>query len=230
MTVQRGERRVQKPRSGRAGVTTESRGQSVANALRRDIVRGRFQPGERITEEQLGECYSVSRVPVREALRVLEAEGFLEIAPYKGVTVARPDPEEAADLFAVREVVEGLTAARAASRRTPEDLTVLNTILELGNSAMKMGRLEDLPGLNTQIHLRIADIGGSTTLSSLWKQLSSKIEWLYAAGVESRARNSWSEHVEIVAAIEAGDAAAASKQMRAHVANSRKSHLLRRFS
>ena len=70
---------------------SESRGQSVANALRRDIVRGRFQPGERVTEEQLSHIYMVSRVPVREALRVLESEGFVDVAAYKGVTIASPD-------------------------------------------------------------------------------------------------------------------------------------------
>ena len=90
--------------------------QRVQDEIRRDIIFGVLPAGTRITEASLAAKYGISRVPVREALRALEAEGFVESKPYAGSTVSAIPVEDADDLFAVREALESATARRAAKR------------------------------------------------------------------------------------------------------------------
>ncbi len=187
-------------------------------------MRGRFRPGQRLTEEVLGELYAVSRVPVREALRVLEVEGFVTIAPYKGVRVSIITAADADDLFTVRETVERLTARRAAGNCSPTDLAVLEDLLQRGAAAERAGDISEDARLNTLLHQHIASMSGNSSLQRMLAQLSAKLEWLYTVDVRHRA-NSWQEHREIVAAIAAGDALRADGLMRAHVLLSRASYL-----
>jgi DNA-binding GntR family transcriptional regulator len=89
---------------------------SVCTAIRDDIVNGVFARGSRLTEEQLARRYGVSRVPVREALRTLESEGFVTTRRHVGAYVAEPTDQEAADWLEMRTLLEPLGAARAAAR------------------------------------------------------------------------------------------------------------------
>lgn len=108
--------------------------QSVCTAIRDDIVSGVFERGSRLTEELLARRYGVSRVPVREALRTLESEGFVVTRRHAGACVAEPTEREAADLLEVRMLLEPLGAARAAQRRTEAHLKVLRGLVRLGQS------------------------------------------------------------------------------------------------
>ena len=87
----------------------------VLAELRQRIINGDYLPGERLTEDRLAEDFGVSRNPVREALRVVEAEGFVVIVPRRGAVVAIPESGTIADMFAVRERLEA--AGRPAGRR-----------------------------------------------------------------------------------------------------------------
>src|SRR3954468_19834720 len=91
---------------------------AVCTAIRDDIISGYFPPGSRLTEELLAQRYGVSRVPVREALRTLESEGFVRTRKHAGASVAEPTEQEAADLLEIRGLLEPLGTARAAQRRT----------------------------------------------------------------------------------------------------------------
>src|SRR3569833_1070557 len=82
----------------------------VTAELRRLILQGELLPGERLVEDRLAERLGVSRNPVREAIRVLAAEGFVEVTPRRGAAVSRLSPEEAEELFDVRMALEGLSA------------------------------------------------------------------------------------------------------------------------
>lgn len=89
------------------------------------------------------------------------------------------------------------------------------------------GVLDPLVALNGQIHLRIAELSGSATLTRLLRQLSWKIEWLYAAEVQPRGKRLWPDHRVVVGAIDAGDGERAAALMAAHVRESRIGYLLR---
>ena len=211
----------------------------VQDAIRADIVLGTLPPGSRITESSLAVKYGTSRVPVREALHALEAEGFVESKPYAGSRVCEIPAADAEDLFAIREVLEAAIARRAAERAlaqfsaaTPyEDWAPtrrrLARILDAGDAAVDAGRLEPLPGLNGLFHLGLAELSASTSLTVLLNQISRKIEWLYAADVHSRGKRLWSDHRTIMAAIDAGDARHANLLMKDHVSEARSGYVSR---
>jgi DNA-binding GntR family transcriptional regulator len=192
--------------------------QEAVRAVREDIIRGVFAPGERLTEDALATRYGVSRVPVREALRVLEAEGFVEAKPYVGVFVRELSEAEAEDLLELRSVVEPMCAARAARNRTPEQLGRLKELLNLGWDAVHDGRLTEVPRLNSRFHEVIAEASGSEVLGQMIRQLSQKIAWVYAVELPRRAEDSWREHEEILEALAAGDADRASALLAEHIA------------
>jgi DNA-binding GntR family transcriptional regulator len=218
---------------------------SVVDAVRADIVQGVLQPGTRITEAALAERYGVSRVPVREALRGLEAEGFVESRPNVGSRVAEIPFDEADDLFAVREALEISTARRAAGRARArfgggDDEAAgggdadddwrrvrrsLEQLLDEGDAAVARGDLDRLVDLNERFHIGIAELSRSSTLATLLRQLSRKIEWLYALDEFSRGKRLWPDHRVILAAIDAGDADRAAELMGRHVRESRVGYL-----
>ena len=113
---------------------------SVCTAIRDDIVAGVYERGGRLTEELLARRYGVSRVPVREALRTLEAEGFVVTRRHAGACVAEPTEQEAADLLEMRMLLEPLGAARAAQRRTEAHLKVLRGLVRLGQERARQGQ------------------------------------------------------------------------------------------
>lgn len=96
----------------------------VQDALREAILDLRFAPGERLVERNLCAQLGVSRTVVREVLRFLEAEGFVEITP-TGPAVRTIRPEEAEEVYEIRALLEGMAAAACAERATPEDLQTL---------------------------------------------------------------------------------------------------------
>lgn len=222
----------------------EAAPQRVLEAIRRDIIFGALLPGVRVTEAALAAKYGVSRVPVREALRALEAEGFVDSRPYAGSTVAEVPLDDAEDLFAVRGVIEA-TIARRAARRAAEQFApgarsgpdaewwtarrIISEVLDDGDRAVQAGALRDLPELNNRFHLGVAELSGSTSLAALLRQISGKIEWLYAADVDNRGKQSWGEHRLIMAAIDSGNVVDAERLMAGHVSSSHEGYM-ERFS
>lgn len=215
--------------------------QRVQDRIRRDIIFGALPPGTRITEAALATKYGISRVPVREALRTLEAEGFVESKPYAGSTVSQIPVDDAEDLFFVREALESATARRAARRAAAQfdsgapslewwqARKVLAGVLDAGDAAVAEGALDQLPELNIRFHLGVAELSGSASLTALLRQISGKIEWLYATDVDTRGKESWGEHRSIMAAVDAGNPDEAERLMAQHVRQSRQSYL-NRFS
>jgi DNA-binding GntR family transcriptional regulator len=194
---------------------------AVSRAIRDDIIRGVHAPGTRLAEEALSARYGVSRVPVREALRTLEAEGFVHSRPYAGVVVAELDDAEAEDLLEIRSRLEPLGAARAAVRHTPEQLGRMKELLALADDALAAGRLAELARLNSRFHEVLAQASGSRTLTQLVTQLSWKIAWVYTVELPRRAEDSWREHREIVKALESGDPDKAARVVTRHIAQAR---------
>jgi DNA-binding GntR family transcriptional regulator len=177
----------------------------VAAELRRLILAGRWAPGDRLIETQVADELGVSRNPVREALRSLEAEGFVEVAPRRGARVAMMSRDEAVQLFEVRAALEELAAGLAAQRRSPETVAELETIIEAGVAAVTDGRLDDLPALNTRFHLALCDAAANPQLTAIMAPLRDRIQWVYAMRVADRAPQSWDEHAALVTAIASGD-------------------------
>ncbi|MET9803534.1 GntR family transcriptional regulator [Streptomyces sp. NPDC006368] len=200
---------------------------SVCTAIRDDIVSGVFERGSRLTEEQLARRYGVSRVPVREALRTLESEGFVTTRRHAGACVAEPTEQEAADVLEIRTLLEPLGAARAAQRRTEAHLKVLRGLVRLGQERARRGQGDDLRSLGGWFHETLAQASGSPGLTALLTQLRHKISWMYAVDQPAHPVEAWAEHGAIVDAVARGDAERARALTALHAERSLGAHRLR---
>ncbi|MFE0190666.1 GntR family transcriptional regulator [Streptomyces sp. NPDC058989] len=201
---------------------------AVCTAIREDIVSGALAPGSRLIEEILAARYGVSRVPVREALRTLQSEGFVTTRHHAGACVAEPTEQEAADLLDIRALLEPLGAARAAARRSPAHLKVLRGLVRLGRERARHGNAADLRQLDGWFHETLAQAAGSPSLTALLTQLRRKIEWMYAVEPPARAGESWDDHGAVLDAVARGDAERARALMAAHIERSLPVYRLRR--
>ncbi|MFJ5049336.1 GntR family transcriptional regulator [Streptomyces sp. NPDC088719] len=201
---------------------------SVCTAIRDDIVSGVFERGSRLTEELLARRYGVSRVPVREALRTLESEGFVVTRRHAGACVAEPTAQEAADLLEMRTLLEPLGAARAAQRRTEAHLKVLRGLVRLGQERARRGEGEDLRSLGGWFHETLAQASGSPGLIALLTQLRHKTAWMYAVEQPARPVDAWAERGAIVDAVARGDAERARALTAQYAERAAGAHRLRR--
>jgi len=194
----------------------------VADELRRRIVDGLYEPGDRLTEERLANEFGVSRNPVREAIRVLEAEGFLLAHARRGTVVASMSTKDVQDFFDVRLSLEVLAARLAAQRAGPAGAGALDRLLARARTTRGMA---DLAALNTQFHALVCDLADNTLLTATMESLHGRLQWVYRRSVPARAANSWAEHAELMTAIRAGDADAAAEVARTHVLAARQAAL-----
>ena len=189
----------------------------IIDDVRTRIIRGGLAPGQRLTEERLAAECGVSRIPVREALRVLGAEGFVIAEGYKGTFVAVLSPEDARDLLDVRAVLEPLAAAQAAVRHTPDDLATLHELVERGTAASRDHRLDDVRELNARFHEHLAVASRNRTLIELMRVVRYKLEWATSIDLIERGRGQAAMHIDIVEAIAAGDPDRAADAAAAHI-------------
>ncbi|NUR94355.1 MAG: GntR family transcriptional regulator [Kribbellaceae bacterium] len=191
--------------------------EQVLAELRRRIVDGEYREGERLTEIRLADDFGVSRNPVREALRVVEAEGFVQILPRRGAVVATLDEAAVRDLFAVRRQLETLAAGQAAERATPAGIASLRALIAEAATATKAKDFDRVAELNSDFHRAVIEISGNRWLLSMSAAMYHHVHWVFRAGAAQRAPHSSEEHVRLADAIEAGDQEAATEAARLHV-------------
>jgi DNA-binding GntR family transcriptional regulator len=176
-------------------------GERVAAQLRADILDGRRAPGERLIEDRLSEELGVSRVPIREALRALAAEGLVELLPRRGASVARISAQTVRDLIEVRATLEALNARLAARNHDAPSAADLRRILAEGNTAASSGGAAELVRLNGEFHDKLAQAGRNSVLWELMRTLRERTNLIFAANASARAQQNWTEHSAILAAV-----------------------------
>ena len=182
-----------------------SLGKTVAEQLRRLILTGQHKPGERLVEDRLSAELGVSRVPIREALRTLAAEGLVDLPPRRGASEAQLSPAIAHDLVEVRATLEGLNARLAARHHEPAIVTELHQVLTEGNAAAQSGNVDDLVRLNGAFHDKLAQAGRNSILWDIMRTLRERTSLVFAANTNRRSREDWEEHSRILAAVIDGD-------------------------
>lgn len=191
----------------------------VADILRDAITNGVFEPGGRLTERALCESLVVSRSTVRESLRQLEAEGLVRITPNKGPMVAELDEAEAREIYDIRSKLQGLASAACARRRSPQLVAGLDGALAQMRKAADADDFPALQAARTEFYNWIFDGSGNRQLAVLLKQFRARMTLMRGLGGLRRQR--MQEAVrgasEILAAIAAGDEAAAAAASEAHI-------------
>ncbi|WP_121066235.1 GntR family transcriptional regulator [Chachezhania antarctica] len=210
--------------------TRPLQGETAYDRLRDEIRSGRLRPGARLTETEIAERLSVSRTPVREAIRRLESEGLVDHQARAGAVVRKLDYSEIMELYEMRAVLES-TAARLAARAASEveirDLRDINA--QMGVSE---GDPQALARLNRQFHQSLLHASRNRFLLKSMGSVDTTMMILGPTSLESpdRAREAVAEHDEIIAALAARDEATAEAAMRRHMegAQSERLRMLRR--
>ena len=192
-------------------------GQSAYERLREEIRSGLLRPGARLTETDLAERLSISRTPVREAIRRLEAEGLVDHQPRTGAVVRQLDYPEIMELYEMRTVLEGTAARLAARAASPMELEELRSIND--DLAGATGDGAAMARLNRQFHARLLDAARNRFLVRSMASIESTMLILgpTSMAAEGRAEEAVAEHATVLEALEARDGATAEIRMRAHM-------------
>ena len=192
---------------------------AIVEAVRTAIVQGEFSPKQRLVEADLCERFGTSRFIARSALLELSAQGLVEFQRNRGARVREISISEAIEITEVRQLLEGLGAARAAERITRAEITALRALVKDMRTAVDKSELLVYRDLNASLHASIRDIAAHETSARLLQQLRDQTvrHQFSLALVPGRPAVSLPQHEAIVAAVTARDPAAAERAMRDHL-------------
>ena len=192
---------------------------AVLDALRDAILAGEFAAGQRLVEVDLCERFDCGRFAVRAAIPVLASEGLVDVQRHRGARVRVIPLSEAIEITEVRRLLEGLTAARAAERVTPDQAAEMQDIIREMRAAVEAGELLRYSDTNARLHARIRSIAAHGTATSMIERLRAQLvrHQFTLSLIPGRPAVSLAQHERIVAAIAARDPAAAEAAMRDHI-------------
>ncbi len=197
--------------------------EEVAAQLRERIFAGELLPGSFLDEPALAGQMSISRTPLREALKVLTAEGLVRHEPRRGCFVNEVTEQDLDDIFPVLTMLEGRCAFEAAQRASDADLQTLAALHDKLSRHARARRINDYYAANYSIHEAIIALAGNRWLAQVTGDLRkivklARLQQLHAPG---RLEESLAEHQAVFAALRARDAAAAEAAMRVHLERQR---------
>jgi DNA-binding GntR family transcriptional regulator len=203
----------------RSSVERKTVAEAVADTLRMRILSGDLGEGEQLRQEVLAAELGVSRIPLREAFRLLEGEGLITIAPHRGAVVAVRSPEEIGELFDLRVLLEPDILRHAIPKLTERDLREAGDILAGYNKALAARDVEAWGRLNTQFHLALYRPAERPRSLALVRSLLDQTDGytrmqLLLTGGQSRAQR---EHTELLELCRARKTTAAAKLVEDHV-------------
>ncbi len=191
-------------------------GNSVYQRLLAELREGRLNPGDRLRETDIAEQFGISRTPVREAIRQLEADGIVTHVPRLGATIRRLDYAEVMELYEMRAVLEG-TAARLAARAASD--IEIEELLEMNAQMAALGNAPEAFTLNRHFHAALLDAAKNRFLARAIHTLQKALMILGPTTLTQadRADKAVAEHLAVLDAIRARDGAQAEAAMRAHI-------------
>lgn len=184
-------------------LTTSDR---VAAALRRNIWNGELRSGQRLNQDELAEALGVSRIPVREALMTLAAEGTVSMTPHRGAFVEQLDEVAVRDHYALFAHVDGFALRRTVERASIPDR------MALAEAMFAVAELDDLADLHRQVtdcRSRFHALGGSPRFAAVARVMNGLVPGNFFAEVEGTAAIARERSPLVAAALKDGDAEAA---------------------
>lgn len=145
--------------------------EAVLEQVRRELVSGALRPGQQVRQEQLAERYGVSRVPLREALKILEGEGQVVYHPHRGYFVAELSVDDLVEVYRLRELLEAEAIRAAAPNLTDEALADLR---DAGAAVVRANRSRDVAAItdaNRRFHFALFALSGRPRLVRILGQL-----------------------------------------------------------
>lgn len=192
---------------------------SVLARLRERIINWEYPPGHRLTEQELCEEFGVSRIPIREALQVLIANGLVDQLPRRGYRVRQLDLRGLTELYEVRIALEMFGVERLAERGlTPDKATELRRTWE-SVLAGEVASREELAELDRRFHEGLAQAAGNATVLKQLRDINERLTLFRTMDfvAEERVEDACRQHLAIIDAIAAGDGQTARTVIRANI-------------
>jgi len=190
--------------------------------IKAEIIAGRLAGNTRLKEAELAKLTCVSRTPVREALRWLEADGLVVMSPNSGAHVALWSAQDLREITDLRALLESFGASLAAKKISAEQITHLEDLqsrMEIAIAQANSDSLGQLAGLNKEFHLAIIEATGNGRLVSTLQSIveGPLIFRKFSVFSPEQIERSFSHHRDLIAALKAGDSDWAESTMRSHI-------------
>ena len=195
----------------------------VVEAIVQAAATGSFMPGDRIVEADVARRLNVSRVPVREALRLLESQGIVVSMPYRGMRLMEVSADRLRKILEVRLALETLAAfmLREACRRDPQILAPLDAISAQLQAAAIAGDRFGIATLDTKFHRTLLRLTGNEILVATWEPLACQLTIIFGLStLQNDMLAIAEEHVLLTDLIRAGDKAALERNLQLHILDS----------
>jgi DNA-binding GntR family transcriptional regulator len=200
----------------------DSLSRKIYAALREGIIRGRFPQGSRLAEQRLAEELEVSRVPLREAVPLLEVDGFVRTLPRRSAMVTTWTMKSANDLFDLRLCLE-VGAARFAAAQVAAGASIapLELALERSRAGLDSGDAYRVAGDSTRFHEVIVELTDNALMHSVMRSVSARTMWLFYMTSELDQIDALHGHEELLAAIGSGNERVAESVAYTHIERDR---------
>ena len=197
--------------------------QEVAERLRQRIFAHELPPGSWIDEQALAEQYGISRTPLREALKVLAAEGLVTLKPRRGCYVTEISEQDLDDIFPLLAILEGRCAFEATRKAKADDLVRLEAIHTILEQSAAKGQIDRFFEANQEFHAAVQKLAGNRWVTQVIADLRKvmKLTRMHSLSSEGRVEQSLQEHAAILAAMKAQDADTAQQAMHDHLLSGR---------
>jgi DNA-binding GntR family transcriptional regulator len=204
--------------------------EEIYDSLHRQIIAGKYGPGDWLRQEDIATQMGVSMTPVREALDLLVATGLAERVPYRGVRVREMSAKDVADAYGLRLVLEAMIAREAALHITKEQITSLEKIMDEMKKRVKLHEMPQERQLSREFHSLIAEASGNDLLAKLYAVVANAFpDWLLYEAIfrnpellAGSVAQTYEEHTAIMDALRKGDTVRAVQTSIDHVLDSGK--------
>lgn len=202
--------------------------EEIYDALHRQIIAGKYGPGDWLRQEDIATQMGVSMTPVREALDLLVASGLAERVPYRGVRVREMSAKDVADAYGLRLILEAIIAREAALHITPQQISKLEKIMDEMKKRVKLHEMPQERQLSREFHTSIAEASGNDLLVKLYAVVANAFpDWLLYEALYRKPElltgsvaQTYEEHTAIMEALVNGDADKAVQKSIEHVLDS----------
>ncbi len=189
-------------------IVSKTKNVAVYNKLRQGIIKGKLKPGQKMVMAELAKTFGLSETPIREAIRRLESEGYIDFTPHMGAIVTKIDEREVVEIYLIRIALEELATRLAGPHIVEKDIDFLNRKNHEMECAIQQGRYENLAAINKAFHLRIYKAAPFPRLYKMICNLWETFErWpCVFSYVPERAAAAVEEHKAIIKALQVRDA------------------------
>ena len=194
------------------------RARDVCVQLQDAILQHRLRPGSKLSEDEMGEIFGVGRTVVRTALQALAHSQLVTIERHRGAFVASPSPQEAAEIFEARSLIEPRVASLAAQNASDADIKRLKAHVTEEHAALADNDIGMALALSGRFHIALCDIAGHNVLGAFVQSLISRSSLIIALYWRRRETACESHsHAALIEALAAHDGAAAESLMKSHI-------------